>query len=89
MNRSSMAAKRNIVVGAHCVDSGYDGEIFIDLHNVGEDVQIIEPGTKIAQLVMVPVVHFRAMETANKDLYHWSPITISARGDGGFGSTGE
>ena len=88
MNRSGMAAKRCLVVGAHCIDSGYNGEVFIDLHNIGESAQLIEPGTKIAQLVMIPVVGFRAMETKEDKLYDWSPITISNRGAGGFGSTG-
>ena len=36
---------------------------------------------------MVPVVHFRAVETGNNDLYNWYPITISDRGDGALGST--
>ena len=88
MNRSGMASKRCLVVGAHCVDSGYDGEVFIDLHNIGESAQLIEAGTKIAQLVMIPVVTFRAMETKANNLYNWEPITISNRGAGGFGSTG-
>jgi deoxyuridine 5'-triphosphate nucleotidohydrolase len=86
-NRSGIAAKRSLIVGACVVDSGYDGEVFINLHNVGKETQVIEPGTKIAQAVMVPVVHFRAVETQNGDLYSWYPITISDRGDGALGST--
>ena len=89
MNRSSMAAKRGLVVGAHCIDSGYDGEVFIDLHNIGKEIQHVHPGDKIAQLVLVPVVSFRALETNSGDLYDWSPITISNRGDGALGSTGK
>jgi len=85
-NRSSVAAKRSLLVGACVIDSGYDGEVFINLNNVGTDVQFISPGEKIAQLVLVPVVHFRAIETAG-DLYDWYPITISDRGDGALGST--
>lgn len=88
MNRSSMAANKSLVVGAHCIDSGYDGEVFIDLHNVGRSPKWIKPGDKIAQLVMVPVVHFRAVRTPHDNLYTWAPITISSRGEGGFGSTG-
>ena len=88
MNRSGMAAKRNLVVGAHCIDSGYDGEVFIDMHNIGSTSQSVEPGAKIAQLVMVPVVPFRAVSAGDGDLYSWSPITISDRGEDGFGSTG-
>jgi dUTP pyrophosphatase len=34
-NRSSVAAKRSLIVGACVVDSGYDGEVFVNLHNVG------------------------------------------------------
>jgi len=88
-NRSSVAAKRSLIVGACVVDSGYDGELFVNLHNIGTEVQIIEFHTKIAQIVMVPVVPFRAMETSNPDLYGWYPITISDRADGALGSTDE
>ena len=89
-NRSGMAAKRGLLVGACVVDSGYDGEVFINLHNVGTEPQTIESHSKIAQVVMVPVVHFRAMErNGDGDLYGWYPITISDRGDGALGSTGE
>ena len=89
MNRSGIAAKRSLVVGAHVIDSGYDGEVFINLHNIGTISQLVKAGSKIAQLVMIPVVPFRALETHNDDLYDWHPITISGRGDGALGSTGE
>ncbi len=36
---------------------------------------------------MIPVVHFRALETNRDNLYDWHPITISDRGDGALGST--
>jgi dUTP pyrophosphatase len=89
MNRSSMASKKSLVVGAHCIDSGYAGEVFIDLHNIGTEPQWITAGDKIAQLVMIPVVHFRAVKTQCEDLYgRTTPITISDRGGGGVGSTG-
>ena len=88
MNRSGIAAKRSLVVGAHVIDSGYDGEVFINLHNIGKEMQVVKAGAKIAQLVMIPVVPFRALETHNDDLYNWYPITISERGDGALGSTG-
>jgi dUTP pyrophosphatase len=85
-NRSGIASKRSLIVGACVVDSGYDGEVFVNLHNIGDSDQIIEPQTKIAQAVLVPVVHFRAVETQG-ELYDWYPITISDRGDGALGST--
>ena len=86
-NRSSVASKRSLIVGACVVDSGYDGEVFVNLHNIGTEPQVVEPHTKIAQVVMTPVVSFRALETQNPDLYGWYPITISDRGDGALGST--
>tara|TARA_A100001201_G_scaffold143635_1_gene146354 strand:+ start:347 stop:901 length:555 start_codon:yes stop_codon:yes gene_type:complete len=86
MNRSSLAAKRGLVVGAHCIDAGYDGEVFIDLHNIGLIESVIKPGDKIAQLVLVPVVHARVIES-DSDLYAGN-IAITERGDGALGSTG-
>jgi dUTP pyrophosphatase len=88
-NRSSMGAKKSLVVGAHIVDSGYDGEIFVDLHNIGNTEQIVAAQDKIAQLVMIPVVHFRAIESKNDSLYDNCPITISDRAQGALGSTGK
>ena len=85
-NRSSMGAKRGLVVGAHIVDSGYDGEVFIDLHNIGNESQTISNYSKIAQVVMVPVISFRAKEVTKEELYDY-PITISNRGAGALGST--
>tara|TARA_R110001583_G_scaffold158286_1_gene310266 strand:+ start:705 stop:1169 length:465 start_codon:yes stop_codon:yes gene_type:complete len=89
MNRSGVAAKRSLVVGAHVVDSGYDGEVFVNLHNIGKEAQVVDAYAKIAQVVMIPVVPFRALESKGKDLYNWYPITISDRGDGSLGSTGD
>ena len=87
-NRSSVAAKRSLIVGACVVDSGYDGEIFVNLHNIGKETQYVRGGDKIAQLVMIPVVNFRATQSSSGDLYR-NPITISDRGDGALGSTDE
>ena len=89
MNRSGNAAKKQLMVGACVVDSGYDGEVFVNLHNIGKTPQILKAGDKIAQAVVIPVVPVRFMETANDNLYDWSPITISGRGDGALGSTGD
>jgi dUTP pyrophosphatase len=75
-NRSGNASKRSLIVGACVVDSGY-----------GREPQLIEKGMKIAQVVMIPVVHFRALETTQDNLYDWYPITMSDRGTGALGST--
>jgi dUTP pyrophosphatase len=86
-NRSGNAAKKSLLVGACVIDSGYDGEVFINLHNVGNQPQFIQPGMKIAQVVLTPVIHFRASERREGSLYEY-PMTISNRGDGALGSTG-
>lgn len=86
-NRSSMGAKKSLVVGAHIIDSGYDGEVFVDLHNIGSEVQLINTGDKIAQLVLVPVVHFRPRKSIGHNLYDNQGLTMSQRGAGALGST--
>ena len=88
MNRSGNAAKKKLMVGACVVDSGYNGEVFVNLHNIGSKPQTINPGDKIAQAVVIPVVPVRFLETQNDNLYEWAPITISDRGSGALGSTG-
>tara|TARA_R100000008_G_scaffold86677_1_gene80827 strand:- start:1774 stop:2226 length:453 start_codon:yes stop_codon:yes gene_type:complete len=87
-NRSSMGAKRSLVVGAHIIDSGYDGEVFIDLHNIGTQTQTINNEDKIAQLVLVPIVNIRLKENTDGLLYEGAAITMSNRGEGALGSTG-
>ena len=88
-NKSGVAYKRQLLVGACVVDSGYEGEVFVNLHNTGKETQYLEPGDKVAQAVVVPVVHARFVASATPDLYDWYPITISERGDGALGSTGK
>jgi len=87
-NKSGIAYKRQLLVGACVVDSGYEGEVFVNLHNVGTEPQHLEPGDKVAQAVVVPVVHARFVASESPDIYEWYPITISNRGDGALGSTG-
>jgi len=88
-NKSGIAHKRQLLVGACVVDSGYQGEVFVNLHNIGTEAQILEPGDKVAQGVIVPVVHARFVASPSPDIYDWYPITISDRGDGALGSTGK
>jgi dUTP pyrophosphatase len=86
-NRSSMASKKQLLVGACVIDPGYSGEVFINLHNVGMKPQIMSAGDKIAQLVLLPVYHFQCQEEPAGTIYD-RPLCISNRGEGGFGSTG-
>ena len=83
-NKSGIASKRQLIVGACVVDSGYDGEVFVNLHNIGFDSQIIDPGQKIAQAVLIPVNCFEIEEVIEDNLNKGS-----TRGDGALGSTGD
>ena len=80
--RSSVASKRDLApankVGV--IDSDYRGEILVMLHNHGTVPRSIEPGERIAQLVIVP---YLAAEFTEADA-----LSDTARGAGGFGSTG-
>jgi dUTP pyrophosphatase len=88
-NKSSVAYKRQLLVGACVVDSGYEGEVFVNLHNIGSETQHLDPGDKVAQAVVIPVVHARFIASESPDIYDWYPITISHRGTGALGSTGK
>lgn len=84
-NKSGIASKKSLLVGASVVDHGYQGEVHINIHNVGHDVVVIEGGDKIIQGVMYEVGGHMPDETAEDKMWQ---DTKSERGDGGFGSTG-
>ena len=87
-NRSGMAAKKSLVVGACVIDAGYEGELLINLHNIGKSQQVIHPGDKIAQIIVYKV-ELPSFEVLPNDVGLYSKIgTKSKRGAGGFGSTG-
>ena len=84
MNKSGIATKTQLITGACVVDEGYDGEIFVNLQNIGEDVQYIEPGQKIAQGIFVRIEKPALWEINEDNVYGQE----TSRGSGGFGSTG-
>jgi len=79
--RSGLSAKNGVVCSFGTVDAGYRGEIMVTLYNRGRDMFKVNPGDRIAQLVLVPVVRAEIEEV--DDL---GPET--ERGEAGFGSTG-
>ena len=81
--RSGLAAKHGITVlnTPGTIDSDYRGEVVVILVNLGRAAYTIEHGARIAQLVVAPVA--RAQWNACDDL------DATARGNRGFGSTGE
>lgn len=81
--RSGLAAKEGLRP-ANCVgvcDSDYRGEYIVALHNDSDTTRIVSNGDRIAQLVVMPflAVEFEEVES----------LDITARGAGGFGSTGK
>ena len=83
-NKSGIAFKRQLLVGACVVDPGYDGELYVNLHNTGQRTQVIEIGNKIAQAVLIPIIHCGIEEVETDEFLNFA----SRRGERGFGSTG-
>ena len=81
--RSSLGAKRGLApankVGV--IDSDYRGEVSVALHNHGSVAQEVNPGDRIAQLLITPVLTPPYQEA--------DQLTDTHRGTGGFGSTGK
>ena len=81
--RSGLGHKHGIVLGnlVGLIDSDYQGQIFISCWNRGDQAFTIEPGERIAQLVILPVVQ-ATLNIVNE-------FDESERGEGGFGHTGK
>jgi dUTP pyrophosphatase len=80
--RSGLALKHGISLPntPGTIDEGYRGELGVILINHGTEPFEIVPGMRIAQMVIAPVLHVTVQEVAD--------LTETARGTGGFGSTG-
>lgn len=78
-NRSGLASKKHLFRGACIVDSDYRGEIFVNLTNVSNEKQYLQPGEKLIQALMLPVPRVEVIEAKVNE--------NTDRGEGGFGST--
>ncbi len=80
--RSGLGHKHGVVLGnlVGLIDSDYQGQLMVSCWNRGHESFVINPGERIAQMVIVPVIQaqFEVVDT----------FTASERGQGGFGSTG-
>lgn len=81
--RSGLGHKHGIVLGnlVGLIDSDYQGPLMVSCWNRGHNTYTIEPGERIAQLVIVPVLR------ANFEVV--DDFDASDRGEGGFGSSGK
>ena len=85
-NKSGVATKKDLVLGACVVDQDYQGELMYNLHNIGNHEQVLKPGDKIVQGVLLSMAYMETEEIPTvEELYNGS---TSTRGEGGFGSTG-
>lgn len=80
--RSGLGHKHGIVLGnlVGLIDSDYQGQLMVSCWNRGSAAFTIEPGERIAQLIVVPVVQVQLQVVED--------FTASARGAGGFGHSG-
>jgi len=85
-NKSGVATKKKLDIGACVVDESYSGELHIHLFNTSANDVILSPGDKIAQFVLLPVSYAKIIECQTED--ECFAFTKSVRGDKGFGSTG-
>jgi len=83
-NKSGVATKKNLIVGAAVVDSCYQGEIHLHLMNNSPIDTIIESGEKIVQFILLPVGLHTPTEVHIDELYEKE----TKRGSSGFGSSG-
>lgn len=81
--RSGLAIKHGITManGVGVIDSDYRGELKVALANISETPYTIEPGERVAQLCIAPVWQAAFVQAAE--------LSDTARGAGGFGSTGK
>jgi dUTP pyrophosphatase len=81
-NKSGVAVKQGLSVGACVVDEDYEGEIHLHMINTSDKDQVIATGQKLVQFVLVPVAYFDLEEVEELQPRN------TERGSGGFGSTG-
>lgn len=81
--RSGLATKSNLAPAnkVMVIDSDYRGEVKVPLHNHGNEPKTINPLERIAQMVITPYLPFVVEEV--------DELSETARGEGGFGSTGK
>ena len=81
--RSGLGHKHGIVLGnlVGLIDSDYQGELMISVWNRGQNTFRLEPGERLAQYVLVPVVHAEFEQVQE--------FVATERGAGGFGHTGQ
>lgn len=97
-NKSGVASKKGLIVGACVIDEDYQGEVHLNVININQEFDTtrdgvyfidsgyvkITPGEKLLQCILLPVNYAMPIEVTEENLYEEE----TTRGSGGFGSTG-
>lgn len=84
-NKSGIATKQSLIVGAKVVDSSYRGEVHLHMINVGKEITVIKLWQKIAQWIIREVKLFTPLEITEDE---FSELSNTDRWVGWFGSSG-
>jgi dUTPase len=83
-NKSGVGSKKGLDRLAEVIDQDYQGEVHLNVVNTSNEDQVIKPGEKLVQMIILPVVYSKPEVVPFEGLYSNS----TERGAGGFGSTG-
>jgi dUTP pyrophosphatase len=85
LGRSSSFHKRGLLVHPAVIDPGYRGEMFANVRNLSDEIRVIQPGERIAQVIPLPALapKIRMLPTQRD-----TELSDSPRGAKGFGSSG-
>ena len=84
--KSGVATKKKLTIGACVVDSDYRGEVHLHLFNNGNEEVTLLAGDKIVQGLVVPISLCKPVEISSEEYTNYED---TERGQGGFGSTGD
>lgn len=80
-DRSGLSTNHSLKTVAGVIDAGYRGEILVGMINLGKEAYTFNKGDKIAQMLIQKIEHPEIVESTE--------LAETARGEGGFGSTGK
>lgn len=85
-NKSGIATKKKLIIGASVIDCSYQGEWHLHLINTSNEWQVVECGQKVVQFIPI-VISTDPVEIVDKKEYEFFTEKTN-RGEGGFGSSG-
>jgi len=91
-NKSGIATRLGLIMGACVVDEDYQGELYVSLINTSNKTISIADGQKLAQFILVPILYNKPEEISEEDFvkaHQEGEKQNSTRGAKGFGSTGD